>query len=146
MSEQAAGTEPAKDDDKLKHEWINKGSSGEITIGIDKIEDADEQNKLLLKQNEQIKEMAARLEKMEATALKKDYEKQRSALMEELKTLDPRLHDKHKDESDTAKIELLIETAKDFKTDFPKYKKEEEDENAPKPKQGYFDWNKGEYV
>ena len=80
----------------------------------------------------QMSKMQATLDKQEQREQQKIYEKARAVKMDRLRDLNSKLADKHKDTSDLEKIDLLIDTAESFKSDFTEYNKGKDSETKKK--------------
>ena len=115
-------------DDPNSPASIDDGA-GSFDINIKTIADEETQKqvKKLVEErkssNIQIASMKATLDKQEQREQQKIYKKARDTKMDRLRELNSKLADKHKNTSDLDKIDLLIDTAESYKSDFTEYNK-----------------------
>jgi hypothetical protein len=97
---------------------------------IDTIDDQELKNAMnqLIKQNAEMakdnKEMKEIITKQQTEKELAKFDKQRVSKLEELEKLHPALAKKHKDTKDLGTLQTAIDTATEFKSDFPEYKAE----------------------
>lgn len=131
----------------------NKESdSSDFEINFKEIPDETTQKavKKLMEEREelrsQVSEVSTLLKQMNEREQQLQLEKVRAEKLGELRSIDPRLAEKYKDVTDLDKIDLLIDTAKSFKSNFAEYQSEADEGNKPKIPPSRIDLRSGDFV
>ena len=90
-------------------------------------------------------EMKQMIAKQDEREIAKQYESQRTEKIAKLRLLKPQLADKYKDESSLDKLDMLIDTAQAFASDFPEYSKAGIEAEKPQL-MGYIDPKTGKVM
>lgn len=76
--------------------------------------------------------LTEKITKMETERHREIFEKQRNERLDQLKQLDVRIFEKHKEEMDIGRLDLLIDTAKEYANNFPKYQADKDKKDPQK--------------